>query len=152
MGKKRAHSLDLKHRVVEHSRKSSIPEAATKFHVTRKMVRSWKLDEEKIAATAAKPQVCAKKRCRLPGGGRKLLSDEVDSQLHAWYLAELQTRNAISRRIMILKAKEFRNALISDNPELAELKLSKGWLDRFPQRHHLTMRRTTTVCQKPPEH
>ena len=152
MGRLKSHSLEFKRTVISHARTpgNSLRATAAKFAVTRKMVRSWVRTSEKIEETASSRHVSAKKHFRLAGGGRKVKSKELEEALYAWYLAELDTRNAISRRRIILHARELRGKISETKPEVACLALSKGWLDRFLARHKLTLRRTTTVCQKPP--
>ena len=83
-------------------------------------------------------------------GGRKLFSDSLDKCLKELYDEAFENRFAISRRILVLEARSIRAGLMAENPELENLKLSKGWLDRFLQRHSLTIRRTTTVSQRTP--
>jgi hypothetical protein len=88
----------------------------------------------------------AKKR-RLRGGGRKPAAAGLEEELYQFFKQEYEVKkNPVSRKLLVRKAREIDIRA----PTLTGLNFSKGWLDRFLKRHHIVLRRTTTVCQKPP--
>lgn len=89
-------------------------------------------------------------RKRLPGTGRKVLSDALHKLLRDWYENKLEARNTISCRRLLLQGLQIKQRLVSDHPEVAQLKLSKGWLDKFLARNNIVLHRTTTVCRRLP--
>ena len=51
-----------------------------------------------------------------------------------------------------MKAREVYQKMVSEGTaEPASFTASDGWLSKFLERHDLTMRRSTTVCQKTPD-
>ena len=96
----------------------------------------WKKNETALKEAAGTKIMS---RCRVVGGGRKLFSDSMDKRLKERYDEAFENRFDISRRILVLEGRAIRAELLAENPELESLKLSKGWLDRFLQRHSLTI-------------
>lgn len=146
--KRQKYSVKFKAEAVDLANRTSVTAAAKKLKVTRKMVREWKANIDDLKA--AGPGTKADKRCRVAGGGRKLMSNALDARLKDWYNDAYERRDPISRRILLLQSRAIRAELLDENPDLENLKLSKGWLDGFCQRHRLVLRRRTTVCQKAP--
>lgn len=93
--------------------------------------------------------VCQKK-FRLEGGGRKIHNNELDQQLQQEILERRERRLAVSCKWVIARALELSNELLNNDGNHSEFKASRGWLQKFFQRHNFTIRRRTTVSQKLP--
>lgn len=150
--KKRAHSLELKVKTIEEAERSSKKNASEVYRVPRTCVIDWCRQEAEIREEFAK-QLKSAKRCRLSGGGRPVAMADLEDQLYEWYEIEYGEKGVpVSRKRFTDKAKQIYATMI-DGGELApnDFKFSKGWLDKFLQRRGIVQRRTTSVCQRPPE-
>lgn len=85
------------------------------------------------------------KKKRLQGGGRKAAHPEMEQELLQWIEALRAENLKISRADIQRKALELYQGAGQD-----EFVASKGWLEKFLDRNHLSLRRRTTVGQKLP--
>lgn len=69
---------------------------------------------------------------------------ELDEVLADWVRDQREQRLPVSRNMILLKAAELNHALGT-----CEFTGGNGWLSRFMERHNFSLRRKTTVCQKP---
>ena len=83
----------------------------------------------------------------MSGGGRKKVSEELESKLVQW-IHHMRGRNLrVSRKMIRLKAKELYS-MASDKRDGKVLRATVGWLYRFLRRNNFSLRRKTTVAQK----
>ena len=89
------------------------------------------------------------KKKRLSSGGRKPTSEALEEELCNWIEHQRSLKNGVSRKMMVLKAKE-----VFDNGDLEITKetfrASRDWLQNFMKRHDMVVRKRTTVSQKLP--
>ena len=147
--KRKAYTLEYKLSIIEHAKNTSNNAAAKSIKIPRSLVIDWRKQEQQIRENI-EGGAKGNKKFRLSGGGRKLVSPELENDLYAWYEAEyIGEKIAVSRSRLIRKAKELYDLRHQEGEEIV-LKFSKGWLDRFLSRYNIVQRRTTTVSQKPP--
>ena len=125
--KKCSYSMEFKRQAVVYAEANSNKSAASHFDVEPKRVREWKKDSEKIKST--KPN-----RQRLDGGGRKYIDENIEEDLIRW-----KAKSIFDKKIENLAIKDLFGA-------------SRGWCEKFMQRHGLSLRRKTTTAQKDPSY
>ena len=97
--------------VVEESKHSSKKKASEMFKVPRSCVIDWCKEEEKIR-DEFKSSLRSAKRCRLLGAGQKPAARNLEELLHQWFVTEYEEKKlAVSRKLMITKAKELQKQL-----------------------------------------
>ena len=150
--KKRSFDVAFKLKVVECTEKSTNRGAAAKFYVDEKSVRTWRKNKASLLALPSK-------RKRIQGGGRKPGNLDVDEDLLAW-ISGLRASNLRVTRTQIqckaLELSEGQYAIIASIVYIilyychldGEFHASRGWLERFFERHSLSLRRRTTVSQR----
>lgn len=87
------------------------------------------------------------KRKRLPGGGDKPLSDELEKQVFEWVQDQLRR----GLRVSIRSVQESGKHIFTSIGNLKPFSASRGWAKRFMKRNGLTVRKRTTIAQKDPE-
>ena len=85
-------------------------------------------------------------RTRLPGGGRKKASEELELNMRDWVISKQARHERVSRKMIREMAKEMY-ATVSDGRD-EEFAASVGWLNRFLCRNNFTSRRRTTIAHK----
>ena len=85
------------------------------------------------------------KRRRLPRIGRKPKSEELEDHLYEWIEEQRGLKLAVTRNAIKARAVNFGFEL-----GLEQFSASNGWLENFINHKGLSLRRATTVCQKPP--
>ena len=127
-------------KVIACAEKGSNREAATKFAVDEKRVREWRKTKDSISANPSKK--------KMQGGGRNpLLNTDLEGQLVYW-IETLRYQNLrVTRHAIQVKALEIHNQ--SEDSE-SEFVTSRGWLERFFNRHGFSLRHRTTVGQRLP--
>ncbi|CAF1002824.1 unnamed protein product [Brachionus calyciflorus] len=96
----------------------------------------------------AKDQESRSRRCRLytqklPGAGRKPVSDKLDQRLFSYFKGVRQNKFALSKQEIQTKAKQLANQLGLDC-----FKASKGYVDRFKERFNLSLRKPKHKSQQ----
>lgn len=89
-----------------------------------------------------------KKRARLPGGGKKKVSEELDTKLSEWIYSMRDNHNRVSRKMIRNKALEIYPT-VSDRG--AQFLASRGRLQKSLNRNGFALRRRTTMAQKDPD-
>uniref|UniRef100_A0A1A8HKE0 Matrin 3-like 1.1 n=1 Tax=Nothobranchius korthausae TaxID=1143690 RepID=A0A1A8HKE0_9TELE len=138
--KRRKFDINFKEKVLEYAAEHSGEQAAKHFSIDPKRIRYWKKQRMDLAAAN-------KRRARLPGGGRKKVSTELDTKLSDWIHSMRDKHNRVSRRIIRNKAVEIYPT-VSDGGE--QFLASRGWLQKFLIRNGFALRRCT-VAQKDPD-
>ena len=150
--KRRYYCLNVKLEAVEFAENNSKEAAARKYGVDSKRIREWcqKKEELKVACKST-PQ--GNKRKKLDGAGRKCLSETLEEMLVEWISDRRSKRLYVSRKMVVVKAKELfeEEESIREEAKSDTFAGSNGWLYRFFQRHCITIRRKTTMAQKLPE-
>ena len=85
---------------------------------------------------------------RLRGAGRKLMCPEMDEKIMDWLVVQRGLGLRVSRRMIQEKG---RTIFVELNASEHEFKGSTGWLNKFLDRHGLSLRRRTTIAQEDPE-
>ena len=125
--------------MLEYAAEHSGEQAAKHFDVDPKRIRYWKKQKMDLAAAN-------KKRARLSGGGRKKVSEELDTKLSEWIHSMRDNHKRVSTKMIRNKALEIYPT-VSDKG--AGFLVSRGWLQRFLKINGF--RRRTTVAQKDPD-
>lgn len=84
-----------------------------------------------------------KEKKRLPGGGRKAFSEELEKQVLEWVLERRTKGLRVSHILIMKKALIFFKEM--DNIDDSEFNASKGWCDNFMRRNGLSLRQKTSV-------
>ena len=137
--KRRSFDAAFKLKVVGYAELHSNRAAARHFGVDEKRVREWKKQKNALEAL---PQ----KKRRLDGGGRKAALPGVEEELVIW-IDEMRAENQQVRRSGI---QQKALSIIAERGETSDFTASRGWLENFCKRHHLSLRRRTTVSQRLP--
>lgn len=142
---KRSFCLKKKLEAVKYAESNSVRAAAEKFGVHRRRIQEWRRSKSTIERALAKSRSDGGRK-RLAGGGRSQKFKVVNERVLEWIREKRRLRQLVSRRLIILQAKKFANEL----PEGEAFSGSLGWLDKFLRRNNLSLRATTTTCQRPP--
>lgn len=146
-----SYTLEFKLEAVNHVKMGNSKEAtARKFGVAPKRIREWCKQEDKLHSQS--DHSSQGKRKRLEGGGRRPLSETLETELYAWIELQRFKRLRVTRK----KVKREALSIFSQNNGYAEdankdFVASDGWLRNFFRRHQITLRRKTTVSQKVPD-
>ncbi|EFO89410.1 hypothetical protein CRE_26893 [Caenorhabditis remanei] len=136
---RKSYSLEFKKKVVRAARSGNISKASRIFNVSRQCIQEWMKRRSEISDEVERS---GGKKKRLDGGGRPVGDKEFDDELLNWIKNLRKENKRVSRRIIQRKAQEMSKC--------DTFMASNGWLESFLKRHHLTTRRATTVCQRPP--
>ena len=140
---KRSYSLAFKQNAVRTALNSSNRSAARAVGVDEKRIREWRSQLPLLQQQTSASRSAAKKRCRLPGGGRKPLLLEVEQTVADWVVLQRQGYHRVTRHGISLKAQEIAKA--QGNNEFVAL---RGWVSNFMRRFDFTLRRKTTTGQR----
>ena len=144
---KRSYSLAFKQNAVHTALNSCNRSAARAVGVDEKRIREWRSQLPLLQQQTSASRSAAKKRCRLPGGGRKPLLPEVEQTVADWVVLQRQGYHRVTRHGISLKAQEIAKAQGNN-----EFVASRGWVSNFMRRFDFTLRRKTTTGQRlPPE-
>ncbi len=131
--------------------------ASRKFGVDEKRVREWRKQKEDLKGLPPKKK-------RMTGGGHRAALPEMEENLAAW-IENMRAQNArVTRSSVQMKALELAHQdcrhfnffflcfslftlLLGD----VDFRASDGWLQKFLQRQHFSLRRKTTVSQRLPQ-
>ncbi|KAH7702418.1 pogo transposable element with KRAB domain-like protein, partial [Aphelenchoides avenae] len=91
-----------------------------------------------------------KKGKRLPGGGRRLKLKQFDQDVAVWWKQAREKKLPVTRTLIFQEAAKKLQAHPAGPDGKPVLILSTGWLQKFMRRHHLTLRKPTSVAQKAP--
>lgn len=139
--RKRKFDIKFKEDALKYAAEHSGEQAAKHFNIDPKRIRYWKKQKMDLAAAN-------KKRARLPGGGRKKVSEELDPKLSEWIHSMRDDHNRVTRKMIRNKALEIYPT-VSDGG--ARFVASRGWLQKFLNRNGFSLRRRTTMAQKDPD-
>lgn len=145
--KHRKYTLKFKQEVILYAKQNSVNAAANKFGIHRKSVQEWKQQEARLIDIQN-----PKKRFRLEGNGRKIKHDEVEAAVLQFFKEMRDKKLRVTRGRLRHKAREIYLNLSAgtDTEEEGQFVASEGWMTKFLDRNGLVLRRSTTVCQKPP--
>lgn len=146
-GNLRSYTNSFKLKVIQHAEKFSISSAARNYNLDRRMVSRWLKNRSQFEVQMTEKR--GKEKKRLPGGGRKPFSEELEKQVLEWVLERRTKGLRVSRILIMKKALIFFKEM--DNIDDSEFNASKGWCDNFMRRNGLSLRRKTSVSQKDPD-
>ena len=114
--------------------------AAEKFGVARKRIIEWKKNSDVIA--------CVKKsRKRNEGGGRKPLDEGMEENLAEWIHDRRAKGLCVSGKLVCAKAKNIIQE-IDPKGDPRHFVASHGWLQKFMNRHSLSLQAKTLKLRK----
>lgn len=132
--KRNTYSMEFKKQVITFAEINSNRSAALKFKIEVKRVREWRQNKEKIV-------VMKDKRQRLEGGGRKLTDQQLEDDILKWILERRGNMLRVSRKLIMFKAKSMFDETCGEDNELKDSFIaSRGWLQKFMKRNHLSCR------------
>ena len=133
MHRKFSNEQKLKILIEYEQREVSKTSIADKYDIDRKTLREW---------IEKKDQILAAERTsfKLPGGGRKLSSEECENLL----VAKIEDARLQKRRVSQKLILRWGKALVEEKG-VTNLRISKGWLFRFLQRNNFTLRKATNM-------
>ena len=141
--KNRSYTMEFKREAVKYAQDHSNRATAEKYRVDRQTIREWKRNIDAINSSKGYKK-------RLPGGGRKLTSDDVEERLIVWIHARRSKMLRVSRKMIMVKAKSYFDEGTQTAAGQAAFVASRGWLEKFMRRNNLSLRRRTTLAQKDP--
>jgi transposase-like protein len=127
---KRKYTIEMKLRVVQEAKVSSISFVSSKYKIDRKRVRDWMAQEETLSLTDAHA-------FRIQGGGQRPNDATLEEILVERILDERHEKNRVTRSMITSWATEMSGDAKNN------LSFSHGWLDRFLNRHDFVLRRAT---------
>ncbi|XP_042291772.1 zinc finger protein 436-like isoform X1 [Thunnus maccoyii] len=140
MALRRKFDVKFKERVLQYAEEHSGEKAAKHFDIDSKRIRYWKKQKNELL-------LADKRRARLAGGGRKKVSLELERRLSEWIYTMQAKHNRVSRKMIKNKALEIYPS-VSDGGKM--FVASRGWLQRFLQRHNLSLQSCTTSLPRTP--
>ncbi|KAJ0055712.1 hypothetical protein NL108_009966 [Boleophthalmus pectinirostris] len=140
--KNKKYDLKFKLSVVKYAEENSGEAAARRFSVDPKRVRDWRKNKTELLRRSEEDS----ERARLPGGGRKKASEELELNMREWVIRKRARHERVSRRMIRDMAKQMY-ATVSDSRD-EEFVASAGWLNRFLRRNNFTSRKRTNITQK----
>uniref|UniRef100_T1JDV7 HTH CENPB-type domain-containing protein n=1 Tax=Strigamia maritima TaxID=126957 RepID=T1JDV7_STRMM len=144
--KNRSFSAKLKLDAINFAETNSGEAAARKFQVDPKTIRDWKKRKSELQDQASTPQGSNKRR--LDGAGAKLASAQLESKVVDW-IYELRSNGIRVSRQMVMD--EARNLFPTMSDRTTDCFVaSPGWLEKFLERHHLSLRRKITNLHNDP--
>lgn len=108
-----------------------------KLHVNVKCLRWWRNQKRQLSGTNRNRKAFRGKPCKFTGLEKELVG----------YITSTRKNGYVSTEMIGVKAIAIAHHM---NISLASFKASRGWLQRFMNRHGLSIRRRTTLCQKLP--
>ena len=149
--KNKSYNLQFKLDAIKMSEEIGNQAAAGKCGVAVKRIREWRKQQDGLLEK--RQSVHGAKRARLDGAGRMPLLEELEDDLLEWVLERRTLGLHVSRTLMMRKALSLKNSneKYSYTSDL-EFNASREWLEKFMQRHGLSLRRKTTQAQKDPNH
>ncbi|KAJ0391615.1 hypothetical protein ATCC90586_011182 [Pythium insidiosum] len=128
---KRKWTNEQKLEAIEEARSSSVRRVAARLNTDRKTVRGWMENEAAIRESPPRGY-------RVLGGGRQLLSDELEFLLYSQIGEERGLRRRVTRN-------QIKNWALELAAELGVegFCASNGWLDGFLSRHNFVIRKAT---------
>ncbi|XP_042291780.1 zinc finger protein 510-like isoform X2 [Thunnus maccoyii] len=129
MALRRRFDVKFKERVLQYAEEHSGEKAAKHFDIDSKRIRYWKKQKNELL-------LADKRRARLAGGGRKTSSLELERRLSAWIYSMQDEQIQISKEMIKNKALEIYSS-VSDGGKM--FMASRGWLQKFLQRHNLSL-------------
>ena len=146
--KHKKYKIKFKEEVVRYAKEYSVNETAKKFGIHRKSVQEWKKKENCLMEVQRKYATTF----LLVGAERKVKHDTVERGITDFFRDCRAQKLPVSRRRLKLKGREIYQKMVSEGTaESDSFTASEGWLSKCVERHDLTMRRSTTVCQKTPD-
>ena len=139
--KYKKYDLKFKLSVVKYAEENSGEAAARRFSVDPKRVRDWRKSKTELQRLSEEDS----NRARLPGGGRKKASEELEKNMRDWVIGKRARQERVSRKMIRTMAKKMY-ATVSDSRD-EEFAASAGWLNRFLPRNNFTGRRHTASAQ-----
>ena len=116
--------------------------AARRFSADPKRVRDWRKNQTELQRLSEEDS----NRARLPGGGRKKASEELEINMQGWVISKRAHHERVSRKMIRVMEKQMC-ATVSDSRD-EEFAMSAGRLNSFLPRNNFTCRRRTTIAQK----
>lgn len=136
---RRRFDVKFKERVLLYAEEHSGEKAAKHFDIDPKRIRYWKKQKSELL-------LADKRRARLGGGGRKKVSLELERRLSEWIYSMQDKHIRVSRKMIKNKALEIYPS-VSDGGKM--FVASRGWLQRFLQRHDLSLQCHATSLPRP---
>ena len=96
---RRKFDVKFKEQVLQYAREHSGVKAAKHFNVDPRQIRYWKKQQNELSGAE-------KSRARLSGGGRKKVSEDLETELIEWIHDMRQKHNRVSRKMIQIKARE----------------------------------------------
>lgn len=128
---KRKWTNEQKLEAIEDVRRSSVRAVAARLNTDRKTVRGWVENEAAIRESPPRGY-------RIVGGGRQLLSDELEFLLYSQIGEERGLRRRVTRNLIKQWALQLATEL-----DVEGFTASNGWLDGFLSRNNLVIRKAT---------
>jgi hypothetical protein len=155
--KRKQYSHTVKLECINLAEKYGNRHAGRHYNIDEACIRRWRAKKNQIRAFVEKGGMAAKS-VRIKKGGRKVISDDLETQLFQWLQDKRDDNIRITTRMVQQEAKN----IVTTNPKIreeieqkqqsaSEFQASRGWVRRFFNRHGLCIRRKTTQGQSRPD-
>ena len=110
--------------VLKETESLSVREVGRKYNINEATIRGWKKNKDKLEGIGG---------MRLPGGGRKPISQEMEDSLYEWILS----RRSRNLRVTVKSICDHALVLFNQLGNKAKFVASRGWFYRFSNRKNL---------------
>ena len=146
-GKYRNFTTAFKLSAISEARSSSIRSVGRKYNVNESTVRGWIKNEDKLKELLTVKDITGNNtKLRLPGGGRKSLSEDMEQLLYDWIIARRARNLRVTAKSICDQAVIFFNTLTPCDE--GKFIGSRGWFAR----HKLTLRKNHPDPKEPSGH
>lgn len=134
--RKRSFDAAFKLKAVEYAESiNSNRGAGRKFGVNERQVRDWRKQKKELEDLPSKKK-------RLEGGGRKAALPKIEKELVEWVNSLRAVNLRVTHTDIQIKALELNQSMSQ-----ADFTASRGWLEKFLKRNHLSLCRRMTVSE-----
>src|SRR5271155_3834512 len=143
---KRSYTIIFKLDVISYTEKTSNRRASIYYKVDRKRVQEWRKQKESFETIKNDKDLITNQIRVLNGRGRKAALPMLEKELLEYIKRRREEKGTVTTSMIIKKAKD-----LGKDQDLKGIKFSRGWAERFKQRHKLVKCIRTQVVQKIPE-
>jgi hypothetical protein len=133
----RSYTAGEKLKMIQEAEISGNRAVGRKYNVSESCIRDWRKNKDKL-------QNCS--RNRMAFRGKQAKYPEIEERLRDYIKCKRQFGFAVSTEMCQLKAIDIAKELNTE-----EFKASRGWVQRFYNRHGFSIRRKTSICQRLPD-
>ena len=132
---KRSYTIIFKLDVISYVEKTSNCRASIYYKVDRKRVQEWRKQKESFETIKNDKDLIANQIQILNDCGQKAVLPMLEKELLEYIKRRREEKGTVTTSMIIKKAKD-----LGKDQDLKGIKFSRGWTERFKQRHKLVKR------------